>query len=325
VSGRVPFGNPGLWYGLYKTSNTEGDKAGDILWKRTLFKDCTTNSVFFAYQSQADRVNLQTNGCCATYFGYLWNRSPTSETWTVTADMTTGSFVYLNDAQAPLQQFASSGRNFRDVTVSPGANRLEIRVYRADSWTPYAYDSDPSWPKGLGLAYAIGGGQTDPAAFRKFEDPGDGSLLTCDLTPRAELDASLYRASFDNLKLSGGVLDLDDREITMASKTLCGHGTVSNGVLALTGKWSLTHEDIASGGIRFRNADVSFGPEFAFDVSGLVRSQIPDGGLVVATIENGEAKDFRRWRSQDCMLTVAKTADGELRVFKAPALRVVIR
>jgi hypothetical protein len=57
----------------------------------------------------------------------------------------------------------------------------------------------------------------------------------------------------------------------------------------------------------------------------LVRSQIPDGGLVIATFENGEAKEFRRWKSSDLMLTVAKTEDGELRVFKAPALRVVIR
>ena len=325
VSGRVPLRNPGLWYGLYKASNVEGDKAGDILWDRTLFMDCVTNSVFFAYQSQADRVNLQTNGCCATYSGYMWNNSPTSETWTITADMTTGSFVYLNDAQAPLQQFASNGRNFRDITVNPGANRLEVRVYRADSWTPYSNDSDPAWPKGLGLAYAIGGGQTDPALFRKFEDPGDGSFLTCDLTPRSELDASFYRVSFANLKFSGGALDLDDREITMASKTLCGHGTVSNGVLALMGEWRLSHEDIASGGIRFCNADVSFGPGFAFDVSGLVRSQIPDGGLVIATFENGEAKEFRRWKSPDLMLTVAKAADGGLRVFKAPALRVVIR
>ena len=326
VTGCVPaYGNPGLWYGLYKTSNIEGDKAGDMLWARTLFKDCVTNSVFHAYQTLDDRVNLHTNGCCATYSGYLWNHSPTSETWTVTADMTTGCFIYLNNATSPFQQFGSNGRNFRDVVLNPGANYFEVRVYRADSWTPYAYDSDSSWPKGMGLAYAIGGGQTDPTAFRKFEDPGDGSLLTCDLTPRAELDATLYRVSFDNLKLSGGALDLNDREITMISKTLSGHGTVSNGVLALTKEWSLSHEDIASGGIRFCNADVSFGSEFSFDVSSLVRSQIPDDGLVVATIENGEAKGFNRWKSQDRMLVVAKTATGELRIFKAPALRVIIR
>ena len=325
VSGRVPLRNPGLWYGLHKTSDIGEDTASKVLWKRNLFNDCVTNSVFFAYQTQDDRVNLHTNGCCATYFGYLWNNSPTSETWTITADMTTGVFVYLNDASSPWQQFASTGRKVSDVTINPGANRLEVRVYRTDSWTPYAYDSDPSWPKGLGLAYAIGGGRTDPSEFRKFEDVGDGSFLSCDLTPRAELDATLYRASFDNLKLSGGTLDLNDREITMISKTLSGHGTVSNGVLALNEKWSLTHEDIASGGIRFCNADVSFGSEFSFDVSSLVRSQIPDDGLVVATIENGEAKGFNRWKSQDRMLVVAKTAAGELRIFKAPALRVIIR
>jgi hypothetical protein len=326
IAGRVPYGNPGLWYGLYKASGVDDDTAGKMVWKRDVFKDCVTNSVFLAYQVQKDRINLHTNSCCATYSGYLWNRSPTSEIWTVTADMTTGSFIYLNDAKDPLQQFASNGRAFHQLKLNPGANYLEVRIYRADSWTPYANDSDPNWPSGLGLAYAIGGGVTDPAMFRRFEDPGDGSLLTCDLTPRTELGVSRYRASFDNLKLSGGVLDLNDREIGFTAKSLSGHGTISNGVFTLDGEWTLTEDDIAAGGLTFGNADVMFGGNMVFETSYVGRSAIPDNGVVLASVEDGEIRSFTEWASPDGWFKVKNTDDGKLRLFKVRyGLKFVVR
>lgn len=326
IAGRVPYGNPGLWYGLYKASGVGEDTASEMVWERDVFKDCVTNSVFLAYQVEADRVNLQTNSCCATYSGYLWNRSPTSETWTVTADMTTGAFIYLNDARDPLQQFASGGRAFHQLTLKPGHNYLEVRIYRGDTWTPYANDSDPNWPSGLGLAYAIGGEVTDPAKFRKFEDPGDGSLLTCDLTPRTELDVSRYRASFDNLKLSGGVLDLNDREISFTAESLSGHGMISNGVFVLNGEWTLTEDDIAAGGVVFGNADVRLGERMEFDTSAIRRSVIPDDGLVFASVEDGEVKDFAEWSSPDGWFRVKSSDDGKLRLFKVKhGLKFVVR
>jgi hypothetical protein len=315
-----------LWYGLYKASGVDDDTAGKMVWKRDVFKDCVTNSVFLAYQVQKDRINLHTNSCCATYSGYLWNRSPTSEIWTVTADMTTGSFIYLNDAKDPLQQFASNGRAFHQLKLNPGANYLEVRIYRGDSWTPYANDSDPNWPSGLGLAYAIGGGVTDPAMFRRFEDPGDGSLLTCDLTPRTELGVSRYRASFDNLKLSGGVLDLNDREIGFTAKSLSGHGTISNGVFTLDGEWTLTEDDIAAGGLTFGNADVMFGGNMVFETSYVGRSAIPDNGVVLASVEDGEIRSFTEWASPDGWFKVKNTDDGKLRLFKVRyGLKFVVR
>ena len=326
LDGRVPYGKSGLWYGLYKASGVDEDTAGKMVWKRDVFKDCVTNTIFFAYQVQDDRVNLNTNGCCATYSGYLWNRSPTSETWTVTADMTTGAFIYLNDAKSPLQQFASNGRAFHQLTLNPGANYLEVRIYRGDSWTPYANNSDPNWPSGLGLAYAIGGGVTDPAMFRKFEDPGDGSLLTCDLAPRTELDASLYRASFDNLKLAGGVLDLNDREIKFTAKSLSGYGTISNGVFELNGTWTLSGDDIAAGGVAFGNADVKFGELLSFDTSVIARNAIPDEGIVFASVEEGVIKGFTEWVSPDGWFKVKNEGDGKLRLFKVKyGLKFVVR
>jgi hypothetical protein len=162
--------------------------------------------------------------------------------------------------------------------------------------------------------------------FRKFEDPGDGSLLTCDLAPRTELDASLYRASFDNLKLAGGVLDLNDREIKFTAKSLSGYGTISNGVFELNGTWTLSGDDIAAGGVAFGNADVKFGELLSFDTSVIARNAIPDEGIVFASVEEGVIKGFTEWASPDGWFKVKNEGDGKLRLFKVKyGLKFVVR
>ena len=245
----------------------------------------------------------------------------------VTMDIETGMVFYLNDLKT--QQFSSQGRRFLNVTLNPGSNYVEFRLYRGDGkYVPHAHgiEQGENWPKNFGIAYAVGGGQTEPALFNKFEDPGDGSLLTCDLTPRTELDVNPYRVKLDNIKLSGGVLDLNDRDITMSSKMLSGYGIISNGVLKLTKSWEILRDDLALGGVKFCNADVSFGADFAFETSSLIRSQVSDEGIVIAMFENGTIKDFNDWTSSDGWFKIVKTNAGELKLFKVQQpLKIIIR
>ena len=325
VAGRVPYGHAGLWHGSHLCSGEGNDTSGTVWWGRTLYKDSTTNSIFYAYQdsSSGSRINHgNSSGCCVTFSGYIWNRSDEAVTWTISAYMTTGAFVYLNNTKTTgsstecvIQQFGSSGRRFANMTLNPGANLFEVRLYRGDTWYPHSGDAAGGWLSKTGLMYAIGADKTDPAEFMKFEDPGDGSLFTYDLAPRSELNPLDYRASFDNLKLSGGRLDLNDRDIASVSETLTGHGEVTNGVFKLTGEWIVTADAIANGGVRFRNADFVFGDGASFLVDDVVRSSVPDSGVVIGTVSNGSISGLSEWKTADERWIVRVSA-GEIRLYR---------
>ena len=326
VAGRVPYGHAGLWHGSHLCSGEGNDTSGKVWWGRTLYKDNTTNSIFYAYQGSSDGSRLNhgnTSGCCVTFSGYIWNRSDEAVTWTISAYMTTGVFVYLNNTktsgsstECAIQEFGGSGRKFANMTLNPGANLFEVRLYRSDTWYPHSGDAAGDWPSKTGLMYAIGADKTDPAEFMKFEDPGDGSLFTYDLVPRSELDPQDYRASFENLKLSGGRFDLNDRETTFTSKTLTGYGEITNGVFKLTDEWIVTADAVANGGVRFRDADFVFGEDAVFTVDDIAHASVPDAGLVIGTVTDGTITGLSEWISGNRKWSVRTSANGEIRLFR---------
>ena len=149
----------------------------------------------------------------------------------------------------------------------------------------------------------------------KFEDPGDGSLFTCDLVPRSELYTLDYRASFDNLKLSGGKLDLDDREIVFAADTLSGYGEISNGVFRLTEKWIITADAVANGGVMFRDADLAFGENAVFMVDDVSRASVPETGVLVGTVTGGSIAGLSKMETGDGRWVVC-AAGNEIRLYR---------
>ena len=325
VAGRVPYGHAGLWQGAHLCSGEGSDTAGTVWWGRTLYKDNTTNSIFYADQdsSSGSRINHgNSKGCCVTFSGYIWNRTDEAVTWTISAYMQTGVFVYLNNtktsgssSECVIQQFGSNGRKFANMTLNPGANLFEVRLYRSDTWYPHSGDAAGDWPSKTGLMYAIGADRTDPSDFMKFEDPGDGSLFTCDLVPRSELYTLDYRASFDNLKLSGGKLDLDDREIVFAADTLSGYGEISNGVFRLTEKWIITADAVANGGVMFRDADLAFGENAVFMVDDVSRASVPETGVLVGTVTGGSIAGLSKMETGDGRWVVC-AAGNEIRLYR---------
>jgi hypothetical protein len=97
-------------------------------------------------------------------------------------------------------------------------------------------------------------------------------------------------------------------------------------MFTLNGEWTLTEDDIAAGGVVFGNADVRLGERMEFDTSAIRRSVIPDDGLVFASVEDGEVKDFAEWSSPDGWFRVKSSDDGKLRLFKVKhGLKFVVR
>ena len=321
IAGTVPFGKPGLWYGLHLCSGDGDDTFSKVWWGRTLFKDGgVTNSPFYAYHDTTDRMTVG-SGSVATFSGYIWNRSNEAVTWTICAHVQTGIFVYLNNTKttgsstecAIMQN--GDARKFANITLNPGYNLFEVRLYRASPYAPHCYPNQVDWPSKSGLMYAIGADKTEPAEFRRFEDPGDGSLFTCDLTPRSGLDASLCRATLDNLKLSGGMLDLNDREITAASKTLSGYGEITNGVFKLTEEWLITGASVQGGGLNFKDADFIFGENAVIRVDGMAKGSVTDVGLVVGTVTGGTVTGLSERLSADGRWIV-RALGSEIRLFR---------
>ena len=279
------YGKPGLSVGWCSPASP-----GDEWWKRTAYTNRTALAIEHAYANYNDASNDFNGYTFAVYTGTIWNRTDADVTWTVASWMETGMRLYNTTTgyNAVLAQTSANEPLKAQLTLKPGANYFEVRLYRGDNICPrYKRLNGSSWPENFGLVFDRQGRDAlDPSYFEKFEDPGDGSLFTCG--PREEIVSADYRASFDNLKLSGGTLDLNDREITQPFPKLAGHGTLANGIVKVTGTLTLTAADVEAGGLTFTDADLVFadGASLVLDLSHREVTD-PTAGVVLATVTDG--------------------------------------
>ena len=165
-----------------------------------------------------------------TYDGFIWNNSPTTETWSVVCTLNAYTYMTINGTEYNQNQ-VTDGRTYGgnsgtppdthavgklwSVTVLPGPNPFRLRQYHRwnspCTWygnictnlpggIPFTY-----WEDGNGLMVdKKGRGTTDMRNYERMEDPGDGSLFTYE-----DLGDTDFSHSFQTVRGQGGTLDLN--------------------------------------------------------------------------------------------------------------------
>jgi autotransporter-associated beta strand protein len=152
------------------------------------------------------------------YSGYIWNRSPTNETWTFCKSFD-DSVLIMVDGKPVINVFGNWDTVVTaNYVVTPGPHAFEVRLGQGTGGVGQAPNKTVP---GAGFDRL---GRSNSAFCVPIVDPGDGSLLT--------LGGKLADGSTVELA-ADALLDLDDTAQTLAG--LSGSGIVSNGTLTVTG------------------------------------------------------------------------------------------
>ena len=208
-----------------------------------------------------------------TYHGYLWNRSGVAQNWTFALNISQGADLYLNGTRVSglyATDYRANGFiKFKTISVPPGANRFDFRIYTTAAFGP-SYDWNEyrkgytnykknskdgvllAWKPNFGFAIDTQGREsTNAVDYVAGTDPGDGSLLTVSADGLNDGVAATL-PKFDHLKFTGGTLDIRGNDITVP--VLEGvNGVVTNsnayfpgGSLTIGEKWMLSGSAVAN-------------------------------------------------------------------------------
>lgn len=279
--------------------------------------------------------------------GYLWNNSPTAETWTV---IFTGNFCMRLkigdnaelDAKLidPRNEGKGDGANGRPpdyrakgtigtVVVQPGANPFFLRVF--NRWVNYScwvgntmtFDAEgnpfANWRSDYGLVFdRQGRGTTDGANYEKFVEPGDGSLFTLS-------DVTL---SVGDMSCDGAAVDVCRIPVSVADLT--GYLSASNGTILVTDAWTLTKEQVESDDAVATGVDFAEGVTFKIADNAKLTRKSAGGYYVLARAADFTGvptldpayPDAARWSVQK----VAVEGGYELRLVRLErGLKVIVR
>lgn len=185
------------------------EKIGDADWT---YSPAGARLVFSGYP------NVVSNGIrratAAVYRGYLWNRSPTNETWQFALHMSYRINVRLNGVWSP---FPNKGEgavtNIWTTVVRPGANPLLIYSLSAN-WNSTQAPSPRFDGQGLSYDPCPEVGKTNVAHFARLDDGGSGRLLTVDDAAVGGADTLPAIAELDCA--AGTTLDVNGNDFSVA-------------------------------------------------------------------------------------------------------------
>ena len=263
----------------------------------------------------------------STYAGWLWNTSSVPKTVKVVCTLnayvrlTLGEEVYetREPTRNMLPESLIDPKGVWEMTVPPGANRFEVRVYDR-----YGLPSDMengnyfcygnvctnglvNWDDVHGLVWTENLASVDLRDYRRFEDGGSDLLLTRAARLESDLGTLDALSGAGTLALANGrlvvkepaqdvpcvsatgdvALDLNGKGAT--TRRLDGAVRVTNGTLAVDGDWTLDEDGIKDPTV------VSTGLAFT-DAARLVLSEaaqreladgMPQGGYLLATDVTG--------------------------------------
>jgi len=163
------------------------------------------------------------------YSGYLWNDSPTNETWSFFRCFDDSTRLMINGSNVLLNASMSGITVISNAVMKPGPNLFELRLGEGSG----SVGNNNSSFTNMGVGYdRLGRGQAVFSYFKTLTDPGDGSLLT--LTNVFDLaNANVLPTNSAIVLANGATLDLGGTGQRVGG--LSGEGTVSNGTLAITG------------------------------------------------------------------------------------------
>ena len=191
------------------------------------------------------------------YSGYVWNNSPTNETWSFAGGGNRRYRLTIGDTVVyDVTRTASSTLGHGTAVLAPGPNYFELanyRLYRTDMFMHYV---SGSWQNEyLNFAYKRSGDDSAiQSEYRRMEDPGDGSLFTFCLPgeeivyPRHEGEThTSLQPDFAHITFADGSgLDLEGVTNYVAA-SFTGWPVVTNATcFAVTNRWTLRTADLGT-------------------------------------------------------------------------------
>lgn len=222
-----------------------------------------------------------------TYDGYLWNDTGSEQLWSIANTCNSKVKVIINGVtyNTDFKRKASGspvddngGKVWKDVPIHPGANKFTVCFWPNYSNPPYMLNVatnlfSEDWGDTSGLMFDTQNrGSYNRSDYVKFEDAGDGKLLT-----REAAAAPVFgEVDFE----TGSSLDLNDptgeyagRAVMHTFDTVKGAGEFKNGNVTITDS------------IEFKQAEVEAGETLTL-TGGLT---LGDGVTIYVTPANGPA------------------------------------
>lgn len=271
------------------------------------------------------------------YTGYVWNRSPTNETWQILTDYSNPNIsMYLGEDHKSLgflqQQKLDNGKTNVPVQVvlEPGPTRVDLWLF---TWAGGTVSPGLHSKKGLsflrGPTRPVSDFRVDDATFWapfvKMADDGTGFLFTTDDNPPEETEVSFVPLPIvKTLEMAAGTtLDLDGNAVFRVGE-LVGSPTVTNApYFAVTNGWTLKSSEANS--VLTTDGRLAFSDGATFAVDDERHYPRPgNGGRVVARaalgIEGLPESVNPQWRLEP-------GSDGKSLVLKhhGPGLFILIR
>ena len=219
-----------------------------------------------AYNNYNYKLNPSKSGdaqwSTVIYSGYVWNNSPTNETWGFAGGggrcyrLTVGDTVVYDIDRSNGNNVDASVLGHGTAVLKPGPNFFELanyRVYKQDGKVTY----NANWKNAIfNFGYNPSGLDTGVQSdYRRMEDPGDGSLFTFCLPgeeivyPRhAGETHTSTQPDFAHITFADGTgLDLEGVTNYVAA-SFTGWPIVTNATcFAVTNTWTIPAADLVAG------------------------------------------------------------------------------
>jgi hypothetical protein len=229
-----------------------------------------------------------------TYVGYIWNNNATNENWTFAFGMNQSMTIGINGTKLlnGYLMFSNEKRMlFKTVSMNPGANLIDVRLYGSQSSGGGAIKGNVFtncvWKDNFGVAVdRLGRGSTNHEDYVAIEDPGDGTVLTFVADPEAEMVGR--QPGFGTVRANPGTTFVING-LPLSIDNLEGVTAISNcPAFTVTDGWTVDAAAIGGGGILTCDGELAFGDAATLAVteSRHVRSS-PIGGWTLAEAEGG--------------------------------------
>jgi hypothetical protein len=241
--------------------------------------------------------------------GYIWNRSPTNETWRFAVGVVGYSRLWIgNDAMYTTDN--NIAVSFINKELTPGPHPFLFKVNSRKYSHPGSIDprnsTNKEWKKdGFGLAVsrtsAVSTNSDDFVFMENTPNTGDrdhpggnGILFTLDNRDTTHFDENVLtrtaasRRTYSNIVCSAGTtIDLGDgNEIPLITPCFEGVTTVTNGGLIIDRFWKLSPENFAGDADMLKAyGKIEFGENATLDWENL--SLLPRKEYVIATATGG--------------------------------------
>ena len=310
--------------GLYTGQINSETRSKPELTARTTYTNRVALALDYFYTSPKEWGNYP----YITYDGYLWNTSGVDQVWSIMSVQNGKVVLNINGVEYSTESQWDgcwtkpelARKLWTNVPVRAGCNRFT--VYNAAQYVVTGgYVGNIStngidWTADFGLAYDLQNrGSTDWRDYKRFVDPGDGTLFTT----RADVDEP---PTYDAVSgIAGSVLDIDGDDFTVPA--LAGVVKATNGTFMVTGTWSLTAAQAMSDAAVAENVTFADGVVFTMDAAEIAQLVKTKDGYAVA----------RNWHGVRPVPSPALTAagwslasrDGELRLVRTSGICILFR